>query len=141
MFDHAESGAKGKLDPRWSEPYVLEKCLDHGTYVRRELDSTVLHRPVSGSNLKLYYRRPLSSSRLYEPAGSNLVPETVVRAPGPTVNSSIISTSVMHDVGNVLSENVELAMVAIETFGTPEGSRSGTFQKRKSLEGSGIRTF
>jgi hypothetical protein len=44
-------------------------------------------------------------------------------------------------VGNVLSENVELAMVAIETFGTPEGSRSGTFQKRKSLEGSGIRTF
>jgi hypothetical protein len=55
MDDHSDPAAKGKLESCWSEPSVAEKCLDCYNYVLRELDSSVLHRPVSGDNIKLYH--------------------------------------------------------------------------------------
>ena len=57
-FNAAQDNTKsGKLNDRWSGPYLIHKVLLNGSYQIKTLDGNVLKTPTNGMLLKSYYDR------------------------------------------------------------------------------------
>ena len=59
-YNAAQQNSKsGKLDDKWSGPYLIHEILLNGSYKLKELDGKILRNPTNGELLKKYFARKL----------------------------------------------------------------------------------
>ena len=52
-----QNSKSGKLEDKWSEPYLIHEVLLNGSYKLKDLEGKIFRNPTNGQWLKRYYNR------------------------------------------------------------------------------------